>query len=153
MPDGVLYLSKSNAIDWVNPRRKHFGLDHGRDIGAPGDQSGAASGLRSISGRKLHLEPLLMRSRETRVMPWSCRSFPYAEDRKWCCRDVTWHQTPSETVRRDFVASVSHELRTPLTVVISFSEILEDGVNEPVSRREAEVSEHGKRPRRRGCNA
>lgn len=131
MPDGVLYLSESNAIDWVNQRaEEHFGLDHGRDIGAQVTNLVRHPDFVHYLEAGNYAEPLLMRSTRNAGHTLIVQIIPYAEDQKMVLsRDVTQLER-LETVRRDFVANVSHELRTPLTVVIGFLEILEDGVDD-----------------------
>ena len=136
MPDGVLYLSESNAINWINRRaEEHFGLDHGRDLGAPVTNLVRQPDFVHYLEAGNYAEPLLMRSTRNAGHSLVVQVVPYAEDEKMVLsRDVTQLER-LETVRRDFVANVSHELRTPLTVVIGFLEILEDDVDE-LSREE-----------------
>lgn len=131
MPDGVLYLSENNAIEWVNHRgEEHFGLDRGRDIGAQVTNLVRQPDFVTYLESGNYAEPLLIRSARRPGLSLVVQIIPYGEEQKMVLsRDVTQLER-LETVRRDFVANVSHELRTPLTVVIGFLETMEDGVDD-----------------------
>ena len=87
MPDGVLYLSESNAINWINRRaEEHFGLDHGRDLGAPVTNLVRQPDFVHYLEAGDYAEPLLMRRRAMPDIRWWSRSFPTPKTRRWCCR-------------------------------------------------------------------
>jgi len=131
MPDGILYLSADDRIEWMNHKaEQHFGLEAGRDCGLP--------------VTKLVRQPDFVRFMHDggRRHPWCCtptagpadvddiRSCRSATGKGWSfSRDISQLER-LDTMRRDFVANVSHELRTPLTVVIGFLETLVDGLED-----------------------
>lgn len=131
MPDGVIYLSEHDAIEWLNERaEQHFGLDHTRDIGV------------SLVGLARHAEladylrnapqqgPLLLQSPRRPGIRLLVQVVPFGDGQKMVVsRDVTQIER-LETMRQDFIANVSHELRTPLTVVGGFLETVMDGLDD-----------------------
>jgi two-component system phosphate regulon sensor histidine kinase PhoR len=132
MPDGVIYLSEHDAIEWLNQRAElHFGLDHTRDIGV------------SLIGLARHAElarylaeaerqegPLMLQSPRRPGIRLLVQAVPFGNGQKMVIsRDVTQIER-LETMRQDFIANVSHELRTPLTVVGGFLETVMDGLDD-----------------------
>ncbi len=131
MPDGTLYLSADDRIEWMNHKaEQHFGLDAARDCGVPVTKlvrqpdfvhfmhdGGQAASLVLHSDRKAGLTLMIQ------IVPFG------DGQRMIVSRDISQLER-LDTMRRDFVANVSHELRTPLTVVIGFLETLVDGLEE-----------------------
>lgn len=131
MPDGVMYLSATDTIEWLNKKaEQHFGLDYQQDRGV------ALAGLvrdaelvRYLSERKWD-EPLLLPSPRRPVLKLQVEIAPFGDGQKMLIsRDISQVEK-LETMRRDFIANVSHEMRTPLTVVSGFVETIMDGVDD-----------------------
>lgn len=131
MPDGVLYLSAEDHIEWLNRRaEQHFGLDSSKDQGEP-----VTSLLREpefvdyLRGGDFR-EPVVLHSARRPGLTLLVQVVRFGEGRKMVVsRDVSQLEK-LETMRRDFIANVSHELRTPLTVVSGFLETLIDGLDD-----------------------
>jgi two-component system phosphate regulon sensor histidine kinase PhoR len=131
MPDGVMYLSRSGNIEWLNRKaEQHFGLDRSRDLGAPLTHLVRNPEFVRYLHSQQYAEPLLMHSGRSGGLTLQVQIVPFGEERfQVLSRDVSQLEK-LETVRRDFVANVSHELRTPLTVIDGFLEILSDGIDD-----------------------
>lgn len=131
MPDGVVYLSDRDIIEWLNGRaEQHLGLDHARDIGVP------LVGLVRNPALLQYLEggngqgPLLLQSPRRPEIRLLIQVVPFGDGQKMVVsRDITQIER-LETMRQDFIANVSHELRTPLTVVGGFLETVQDGLDD-----------------------
>lgn len=131
MPDGVVYLTRQNLIEWINlAAERHFGLDGTRDVG-----SAIANLVRQpdfvhyVETGEYH-EPLIFKPVRSEGLTLSMQIVPFGEDLKMLLsRDIS-QLDKLETMRRDFVANVSHELKTPLTVVSGFVEMLHDGLED-----------------------
>ncbi|THF64769.1 phosphate regulon sensor histidine kinase PhoR [Pseudothauera nasutitermitis] len=128
MPDGVLYLSEQDAIEWANQKaERHFGLDSSSDLGVPVTNLVRQPEFCNYLQAGQYAEPLVMESARRRGLILLVQIIPFGDGQKMVVsRDVTQLEK-LETMRRDFVANVSHELRTPLTVVSGFLETLLDG--------------------------
>ncbi|PKO55482.1 MAG: PAS domain-containing sensor histidine kinase, partial [Betaproteobacteria bacterium HGW-Betaproteobacteria-19] len=131
MPDGVLYLSDSDTIEWINLKaEQHFGLDHTRDIGAPVTNLVRQPEFVHYLQAGKHDEPLIMTSGRRSGLTLQVQIIPFGDDQQMVLsRDISQLER-LETMRRDFVANVSHELRTPLTVIGGFLETLVDGLDD-----------------------
>lgn len=131
MPDGVTYLSATDAIEWVNQQaERQFGLDAARDLGAPITNLVREPDFVAFLHGGSFGRPLVFQSRRNTQSTLLIQVIPYGEGQKLILsRDITQLQR-LERVRRDFVANVSHELRTPLTVIKGFLETMEDGLED-----------------------
>ncbi|HEX5126251.1 MAG TPA: phosphate regulon sensor histidine kinase PhoR [Rhodocyclaceae bacterium] len=131
MPDGVVYLSHHNLIEWINAAAgRHFGLDGERDIGAAITNLVRQPDFVSYIEAGEYAEPLTIKSTRQEGLALSMQIVPFGEDQKMILsRDITQLER-LETMRRDFVANVSHELKTPLTVISGFTEMLLDGLED-----------------------
>jgi two-component system phosphate regulon sensor histidine kinase PhoR len=131
MPDGVLYLSDSDTIEWINLKaEQHFGLDHSHDLGAPVTNLVRQPEFVQYLQSGYHDEPLIMASGRRSGLTLQVQIIPFGDDQKMVLsRDISQLER-LETMRRDFVANVSHELRTPLTVIGGFLETLVDGLDD-----------------------
>lgn len=131
MPDGVLYLSESDTIEWINLKaEQHFGLDHTRDLGAPVTNLVRQPEFVHYLQSSHHDEPLIMQSGRRSGLTLQVQIIPFGDDQRMVLsRDISQLER-LETMRRDFVANVSHELRTPLTVIGGFLETLIDGMDD-----------------------
>ena len=131
MPDGVLYLSESDTIEWINLKaEQHFGLDHTQDLGAPVTNLVRQPEFVHYLQSGHHDEPLIMQSGRRSGLTLQVQIIPFGDDQKMVLsRDISQLER-LETMRRDFVANVSHELRTPLTVIGGFLETLIDGMDD-----------------------
>ena len=131
MPDGLMYLSGSDRIEWVNHRaEQHFGIDAARDQGAPVTTLVRQPEFVRLLRAADHGEPVIMQSDRRAGLTLLIQVVPFGDEQKMIVsRDISQLEK-LETMRRDFIANVSHELRTPLTVVIGFLETLIDGLEE-----------------------
>lgn len=131
MPDGVLYLSDSDTIEWINLKaEQHFGLDHKQDLGAPVTNLVRQPEFVHYLQSGYHEDPLILQSGRRNGLTLQVQIIPFGDDQKMVLsRDISQIER-LETMRRDFVANVSHELRTPLTVVGGFLETLIDGLDD-----------------------
>lgn len=128
MPDGVLYLSGNDHIEWMNRKAaKHFGLDSERDQGAPVTTLVRDPEFVNLLHTGNYADPLVLRSTRHPGLTLLLQVVPFGDGQRMIVsRDISQLER-LETMRRDFVANVSHELRTPLTVVNGFLETLIDG--------------------------
>lgn len=131
MPDGVLYLSATDTIEWINSTaEQHFGLDRSHDLGAPVTNLIRQPDFVRYLASGHYDEPLIMHSGRHVGLTLQVQIIPFGEDQRMVLsRDISQLEK-LETMRRDFVANVSHELRTPLTVVGGFLETLVDGLDD-----------------------
>ncbi|MGC3962520.1 MAG: phosphate regulon sensor histidine kinase PhoR [Rhodocyclaceae bacterium] len=131
MPDGVVYLSYHNLIEWINVAAgHHFGLDGERDIGAAITNLVRNPDFVRYIEAEQYSEPLILKTSRPDGLLLAIQIVPFGEDQKMILsRDITQLEK-LETMRRDFVANVSHELKTPLTVVNGFAETLLDGLED-----------------------
>lgn len=131
MPDGVVYLSDSDTIEWINVKAEHhFGLDRNHDLGAPVTNLIRQPEFVHYLASDHYDEPLIMHSARHAGLTLQVQVIPFGDDQKMVLsRDISQIER-LETMRRDFVANVSHELRTPLTVVGGFLETLVDGLDD-----------------------
>lgn len=131
MPDGVLYLSGSDRIEWLNRKaEKHFGLDSTRDQGAPVTMLVREPEFVRFLQSGDYADPLVLHSSRHAGLTLLLQVVPFGEEQKMIVsRDISQLEK-LETMRRDFIANVSHELRTPLTVVGGFLETLIDGLDD-----------------------
>ena len=131
MPDGVLYLSSDDTIEWLNARaEQHFGLDRARDLGAPVTHLVRHPDFVRYLGSRRYGEPLVMHVGRGAGLTLQVQVIPFGDDQYLVLsRDISQLER-LETMRRDFVANVSHELRTPRTVIEGFLETLTDGLDD-----------------------
>jgi two-component system phosphate regulon sensor histidine kinase PhoR len=131
MPDGVVILSRSNAIEWLNAAaERQFGLDAERDLGSPVTNMVRQPEFVAYLEAADFREPLAMRAVRGEPRTYSVHLIAFGAGRKLVLsRDIS-HLERLETMRRDFVANVSHELKTPLTVVRGFVETVLDGLHD-----------------------
>ena len=130
MPDGIIYLSGNDSIEWLNRRAElHLGLSQEQDIGVP------LTGLVRLPELVAYMEaaqdePLVIQSPRKPAMRLQLQIVPFGGGQKMLIsRDITQLEK-LETMRQDFIANVSHELRTPLTVVGGFLETVHDGLDD-----------------------
>ena len=138
MPDGVMYLSESDRIEWINGKaEQHFDLDHNRDVGVPVTHLVRQPEFVRYLASGSIAEPLLMQSARRPGLSLLVQVVPFGDDQRMIVsRDISQLEK-LENMRRDFIANVSHELRTPLTVVSGFLETLIDGLDDDLPREEA----------------
>lgn len=131
MPDGVLYLSAENRIEWLNRKaEQQFGLNSARDQGEAVTRLLREPDFVSYLLGGDYREPIALHSGRQAGLTLLVQIVRFGEGRKMVVsRDVSQLEK-LETMRRDFIANVSHELRTPLTVVSGFLETLLDGLDD-----------------------
>ena len=131
MPDGVIYLSDRDVIEWMNSRaEQHFGLDHARDVGVSLVGLTRHPDFIHYLMNAEHQGPLLLPSPRRPEIRLLIQVVPFGDGQKMVIsRDITQLER-LETMRQDFIANVSHELRTPLTVVGGFLETVMDGLDD-----------------------
>lgn len=131
MPDGVMYLSPSGSIEWINRRAaEDLGLDLERDRGAPITNLVRQPDFVHYLESGDYSEPFLFHPIRRPGAALLVQVITFGDGRRMVVsRDVTQIEK-LETMRRDFVANVSHELRTPLTVVSGFIETVLDGMDD-----------------------
>ncbi len=127
MPDGVVFLSHTGEIEWLNRRAEAcFGLDAARDKGAPLTNLVRQPDFVRYLESNLFNEPFLFHPLHRRAAALLVQVISFGDGRRIViARDVSQLEK-LENMRRDFVANVSHELRTPLTVVSGFLETVLD---------------------------
>ncbi len=131
MPDGVLYLTSDDSLEWLNHRaEQHFALSPARDVGAPLKHLVRQPEFVRYLEARHPGEPLVMHSGRSQGLCLQVHVIPFGNGRSMVLsRDISQIER-LETMRRDFVANVSHELRTPLTVIGGFLETLIDGIDD-----------------------
>ncbi len=131
MPDGVMYLSGADAIEWFNLKAgQHFALDRSRDLGVPVTNLVRHPEFVACLHAPQDDGPLVLRPSRRPGLTLQLQVIPFGDGRRMVLsRDVS-QLARLETMRSDFVANVSHELRTPLTVVGGFLETLIDGLDD-----------------------
>lgn len=131
MPDGVIYLSGQDSIEWINTRaEQHFGLSDARDRGCLLAGLVRQPELLSYLEAPTQGESLVISSPRRPGVRLLVQLVPFGSDQRMLVsRDIT-QIDKLETMRRDFIANVSHELRTPLTVVGGFVETVMDGLDD-----------------------
>ncbi len=127
MPDGVMYLSHTDTIEWINRRAAlDFSLDQDRDRGVPVTNLVRQPDFVHYLEKGDYEEPFLYHPIRREGAALLVQVIRFGDQRKMVIsRDVSQLEK-LETMRRDFVANVSHELRTPLTVVAGFVETVID---------------------------
>jgi len=127
MPDGVMYLSHTGTIEWVNRQAAlDFSLDEERDRGAQVINLVRQPDFVHYLDRGDYEEPFLYHPIHRKGAALLVQVIRFGDHRKMVIsRDVSQIEK-LETMRRDFVANVSHELRTPLTVIGGFLETVFD---------------------------
>lgn len=131
MPDGIVYLSGNESIEWMNRRaEQHLGLSQAKDVGLQ------LVGIVRVPELARYLEadhrdePLVVQSPRKPGLRLLIQIVPFGGGQKMLIsRDITQIEK-LETMRQDFIANVSHELRTPLTVVSGFVETVLDGLDD-----------------------
>jgi len=131
MPDGVMYLSHTGTIEWMNTQAAlDFSLDEDRDRGAQVKNLVRQPDFVHYLDKGEYEEPFLYHPIHRKGAALLVQVIRFGDHRKMVIsRDVS-HIEKLETMRRDFVANVSHELRTPLTVVGGFLETVIDAEDE-----------------------
>lgn len=131
MPDGVMYLSHTGTIEWMNTQAAlDFSLDEERDRGAQVKNLVRQPDFVHYLDKGEYEEPFLYHPIHRKGAALLVQVIRFGDHRKMVIsRDVS-HIEKLETMRRDFVANVSHELRTPLTVVGGFLETVIDAEDE-----------------------
>lgn len=133
LPDGVVILDYSEAIEWMNPRAEFLlGLEARRDVGVPVThlmrEPEFVAFLEQHRKRAEPQTPLVVRPLRNPGRVLHIRGAPFSAGRTLLLIEDLTQLERLENVRRDFVANVSHELRTPLTVVQGFLETVRDGI-------------------------
>ena len=131
MPDGTLYLSAGDRIEWMNHKaEQHFGLDAVRDRGVAVTKLVRQPEFVRFLHAGDYADPLMLQSDRRPGLTMMIQIVPFGDEQKMIVsRDISQLER-LETMRRDFVGNVSHEMRTPLTVVIGFLETLVDGLED-----------------------
>lgn len=127
MPDGLVILSASNAIDWCTPNAEtQLGLELSTDRNLPIVNLIRDSHFIAYLYSETYDEPFKLKSWRNPDVTLEIQLIPFANQKKLLIsRDMTQLEKV-DAMRRDFIANVSHELRTPLTVVGGFLETLID---------------------------
>lgn len=131
MPDGIVYLSANDAVEWMNRRaEQHLGLSQAKDVGLPLVAIVRVPELVAYLEGSGTEEPLVIASPRRADRRLLVQIVPFGGGQKMLIsRDITQLEK-LETMRQDFIANVSHELRTPLTVVSGFVETVADGLDD-----------------------
>lgn len=131
MPDGIIYLSADDSIEWLNRRAEQLlGLNQAQDIGLPLVSIVRLPELARHLTNAQPTEPLLVHSPRKPEIRLQLQVVPFGGGQKMLIsRDITQLEK-LETMRQDFIANVSHELRTPLTVVGGFLETVHDSLDD-----------------------
>lgn len=91
MPDGVLYLSDSDTIEWINVRaEQHFGLDRNHDLGAPVTNLVRQPEFVRYLSSAHYDEPLVMASGRRSGLTLQVQIVPFGDDQKMVLsRDIS----------------------------------------------------------------
>lgn len=131
MPNGLLFLSMSNTIEWVNRLgEQHFGLDRARDQGTPVTNIVRQPDFVRFLQEGHFEEPLTFTAGRPIGRTLMVHVVPFSDDMRLLMSEDITQGERLEAMRRDFVANVSHEMRTPLTVVSGFLETVIDGLDD-----------------------
>ncbi|MDD3352466.1 phosphate regulon sensor histidine kinase PhoR [Zoogloea sp.] len=131
MPHGLLFLSETNAIEWVNRQgEQHFGLDQRRDQGAAVTNIVRQPDFVHYLEKGQYGTPLTLTIGRPVSRTLMVHVVPFSEDMRLLMSEDITQGERLESMRRDFVANVSHEMRTPLTVVSGFLEMVTDGLDD-----------------------
>lgn len=131
MPNGLLFLSTSNTIEWVNRLgEQHFGLDRARDQGAPVTNIVRQPDFVRYLQEGHYEKPLVVTAGRPIGRTLMVHVVPFSDDMRLLMSEDITQGERLEAMRRDFVANVSHEMRTPLTVVSGFLETVVDGLDD-----------------------
>jgi two-component system phosphate regulon sensor histidine kinase PhoR len=131
MPHGLMFLSNTHTIEWVNRQgEQHFGLEQARDQGTPDHQSGRQPDFVRYLQEGNYEEPLTLTAAVPITRTLMVHVVPFSEDMRLLMSEDITQGERLQAMRRDFVANVSHEMRTPLTVVSGFLETVIDGLDD-----------------------
>lgn len=127
-PDGIVILTVTNEIKWLNGEALDLlGLredDHGRMINHLVRHPGFASFLYHHTKESLLVIDVPSNKIEGLVRKVEIRILPYGEGEQLIlAREITEVERINQ-MRKDFVSNASHELRTPLTVMKGYIEML-----------------------------
>jgi two-component system phosphate regulon sensor histidine kinase PhoR len=137
VPDGVVLLTRTREISWVNAAASRWlglnrKLDRGMRVENIVRHPSVVAYLEDPDGRPP--PRVQMPGQDERWLEFHLVSNPSGEQLLLLVHDVTG-EARVDAMRKDFVANASHELRSPLTVIGGYLDAMEDDTTlDPVWR-------------------
>ena len=125
MPDAMLIVDQSQAIEWCNPVAKSLlGIDPIRDMGQRIDNIARDPSITNYLQDGNYSEPLEFSSSRSTDNDLMLKVVMYEDGKKLLIVHDHGDLMRLQNVRKAFVSNASHEMRTPLTVIIGYLEAL-----------------------------
>lgn len=124
LPDGVIILSPTNDIDWVNPIASSLlGINFPKDNGQKITNLIRNPKFQRYLDKRDYSKTISIPSPDNVDNTLTLQIIPFGYKQKMIfCHDIT-HIQKLEEMRTTFVSNVSHEMRSPLTVLTGYLEI------------------------------
>ena len=129
LPDGVLILSQTNEIEWVNPiATRLLGISYPADVGQKINNLIRHPSFQSYLAKQDFSVTITIPSPKRSENIITIQIIPFGYKQKMIfCHDIT-HIQNLEEMRTTFVSNVSHEMRSPLTVLTGYLEMFSTNI-------------------------
>ena len=129
LPDGVIILSPTNDIEWVNPIASSLlGINFPKDNGQKIINLIRNPKFQLYLSKRDYSKTISISSPDNIDNTITLQIIPFGYKQKMIfCHDIT-HIQKLEEMRTTFVSNVSHEMRSPLTVLTGYLEMFEDNI-------------------------
>lgn len=129
LPDGVIILSPTNDIEWVNPIASLLlGINFPKDNGQKITNLIRNPKFKRYLSKRDYSKTISISSPDNIDNTITLQIIPFGYKQKMIfCHDIT-HIQKLEEMRTTFVSNVSHEMRSPLTVLTGYLEMFEDNI-------------------------